>query len=129
MLKYNPYLIVEKCTTMYFKWCDGKLYAVTVIHTSPFTEILFDLPGDPPYLITFEPMTASKDISVAVQDDEVGDGDEIVVLEVITDVENNVTVESEQNRTMITIMDNDSKNSHYSFLTHSKFRGYHFITA
>ena len=57
-------------------------------------------------------MTIFMDISVVVLDDEVGNGDEVVVLEVITDAENNVTVKSEQNRTMITIMDNDGKSTH-----------------
>lgn len=66
--------------------------------------------GTAPLEITFGPMEMSKEFNVTTLHDIVGEGDETIVLSVMAlDSENTINVESIQNQTKITIIEDDSE--------------------
>ena len=55
-------------------------------------------------------MDTSFNFTVSSLHDFIGEGDEVIVLELVTDVEDNViNVNSDQNMTIITIIEDDSE--------------------
>ena len=61
-------------------------------------------------MIHFDPLETSKEVNVSSNDDELGEGNELIILELVTDVASNViNVNSEQQTTNITIVENDSE--------------------
>ena len=60
-------------------------------------------------MITFGRLESTKEINVTSVHDNVGEGDELIVLEVISYTGNDISVESDRNTTQITIVEDDSK--------------------
>lgn len=63
-------------------------------------------------------MDMSKKINVTTLHDIVGEGDEIIVLDIIPDCGNIVNVESTQNQTEITIVEDDSEYTDFILSLH-----------
>ena len=59
-------------------------------------------------MISFHKNTRSMSLEVMPLEDKVGEGNEIIVLEVLAASGNAINVESMQNRTNVTIIENDS---------------------
>ena len=56
----------------------------------------------------------TKNITVNSVHDDIGEGDEVIILDIITDVDNVINVNSFQQTTRITIVEDDSKCNSFS---------------
>ena len=58
--------------------------------------------------IVFGELELSKEVIISALADDLGEGDEVIVLNLITDVAgNDISIESDQNQTHITIIEDD----------------------
>lgn len=59
-------------------------------------------------IITFGPQEMYKDVEMMVVHDNLGEGDEVIYLDLLTNINRNVIkIDSEQNNTEITIIEDD----------------------
>ena len=64
--------------------------------------------------ITFGPLDRSKAVTISVLHDEIGEGNEMIILGLNTDVEGNViNINSDQRTTSITIIEDDCRLQHF----------------
>ena len=70
----------------------------------------FSVIGGTSQIVFFGPFEMSKQIIVTSLHDDIGEGDEVIILDLITDIiGNTITVNSIQQSTRITIVEDDSK--------------------
>ena len=69
----------------------------------------FSISGGTSQILPFGPFEMSKQITVTSLHDDIGEGDEVIILDLITDIGNTITVNSIQQSTRITIVEDDSK--------------------
>ena len=78
-----------------------------MLHTAPGD---FIISGNIPQTLPFGRLEMMKEFNVTILDDNVGEGMELIILE-LRDVEDNmISVTSDQGTTEITIIEDDSKN-------------------
>lgn len=106
---FGTFLSIKRTlyTNMITLPCSDQIYN----HAYPINAgIDFLIDGGSSQIITFGPLDLSKEVRVSILHDDIGEGDELIILGLHTDVENNViNINSGQKTAFITIIEDDCR--------------------